>query len=69
MDHAAPVDVTAAGDCFNGALVAGLAEGWSLNEAIRFANVAASLSVTRLGAQSSLPERSEVEQALGQISF
>lgn len=58
-------DTTAAGDCFNGALAAGLAERMTPDEAIRFANVAASLAVTRLGAQASLPERREVEQALG----
>jgi ribokinase len=56
-------DTTAAGDCFNGALATGLAEGMAIDDAIRFANVAASISITRLGAQSSLPTRAEVEQA------
>lgn len=56
------VDTTAAGDCFNGALATGLAEGMAEDQAIRFANLAASLAVTRQGAQSSLPSRAEVEQ-------
>ena len=55
------VDATAAGDTFNGALVVALAEGKSLEEAIAFANRAASTSVTRLGAQTSIPTRAEVE--------
>ena len=57
-------DTTAAGDCFNGALATGLSEGMTIDEAITFANVAASLSITRLGAQASLPTRAEVEAAL-----
>jgi len=58
------VDATAAGDCFNGALAAGLAEGRTLLEAARFAMAAAALSVTRRGAIPSLPTRDEVEQFL-----
>src|SRR6185436_13085948 len=54
------VDATAAGDTFGGALGVALAEGRSMDEAIRFANAAAALSVTRLGAQASMPERREV---------
>lgn len=55
------VDTTAAGDCFNGAVVVALAEGQSEAEAIPFANIASSIAVTRKGAQESLPTRDEVE--------
>ena len=58
------VDTTAAGDTFNGALVTALAEGKSFERAIRFANCAAALSVTRPGAQASVPSRREVEEML-----
>ncbi|GAB3176456.1 ribokinase [Telluribacter humicola] len=54
------IDSTAAGDCFNGALAVGLAEGVSLRDSVAFACKAAALSVTRLGAQSSMPYRHEV---------
>jgi ribokinase len=55
------VDTTAAGDVFNGALAVAVAEGCELPEAIRFANKAAAISVTRLGAQSSAPYRNELK--------
>ena len=58
------VDTTAAGDCFVGALAVALCEGRSLQDAAKFASAAAALSVTREGAQPSLPRRSEVEQFL-----
>lgn len=54
------IDTTAAGDCFNGALTVALSEGQPIEQAVVFANRAASISVTRLGAQSSLPYRSEL---------
>lgn len=54
------VDTTAAGDTFNGALVVALSEGKSIRESIVFANKAASISVTRMGAQSSVPYRKEI---------
>ncbi len=54
------VDTTAAGDAFNGALACGLAEGLVISEAIRFANRVAAFSVTRLGAQPSLPTRAQL---------
>jgi ribokinase len=55
-----PVDTTAAGDVFNGALAVALSEGKALNEAVVFANKAASISVTRMGAQASAPYRNEI---------
>jgi ribokinase len=58
------VDTTAAGDAFIGALATGLGEGLSLADAAHFASAAAALSVTRPGAQPSLPYRSEVDQFL-----
>jgi ribokinase len=56
------IDTTAAGDVFNGALAAGLAEGLSLVEAVEFGCHAASISVTRLGAQAAAPYRHEIEK-------
>jgi ribokinase len=55
------VDATGAGDVFNGALVVALAEGRSLLDAAQFANAAAAISVTRLGAQPSAPTRREID--------
>lgn len=55
------VDTTAAGDIFNGTLAVALAEGKDLPAAVRFANAAAAISVTRLGAQPSAPTRKEIE--------
>jgi len=49
------IDTTAAGDTFNGALAVAIAEGKSLTQAVAFGNKAAAISVTRLGAQSSVP--------------
>lgn len=58
------VDTTAAGDTFNGAFAVALAEGMSVADAAVFANAAGALSVTRPGAQSSIPRRDEVEAFL-----
>lgn len=55
-----PVDTTAAGDVFNGALVVALAEGMPIREAVEFSCRAAAISVTRLGAQASAPYRYEI---------
>jgi len=56
------VDSTAAGDIFNGALSVALAEGKAVFDAVGFANAAAALSVTRLGAQPSAPSRADIEK-------
>jgi ribokinase len=58
------VDSTAAGDVFSGTLAVALAEGRPLLDAARFANAAAALSVTKLGAQPSAPNRIEIEKLL-----
>lgn len=55
------VDCVAAGDTFNGAFVVALAEGKSCRDAIAFAQKASAISVTRPGAQSSVPRRREVK--------
>ncbi|WP_240469802.1 ribokinase [Cyclobacterium sp. SYSU L10401] len=56
----AVVDTTAAGDTFNGALAVGISKGMGVKEAVEFANRAAALSVTKKGAQSSVPRLSEI---------
>lgn len=61
-------DSTAAGDTFNAALAVALAEGKPIAEALRFANAAAAISVTRLGAQASVPARQEVEEFLARAA-
>ena len=58
------VDTTAAGDVHCGALAVALVEGQPLLEAARFANAAAALSVTKLGAQPSAPKREDIEALL-----
>lgn len=62
------IDTTAAGDAFNGAFAAGLMLGKSTLESGRFAAAAAALSVTREGAQPSMPTRAEVEEFLRERS-
>lgn len=57
----APVDTTAAGDTFCGALCVALSEDMPMRRAIEFANKAASITVTRMGAQHSIPTRDEVD--------
>lgn len=56
------LDAVAAGDAFNGALAVALAEGRVLSEAASWANAAAALAVTRIGAQSSLPTRAAIDR-------
>lgn len=57
-------DTTAAGDTFAGALAVALSEQRDIEYALRFANAAAALSVTRMGAQASVPTRDEVDAFL-----
>ena len=54
------IDTTAAGDVFNGAMAVAISEGMNLEDAAGFANSAAAIAVTRLGAQSSVPFRNEI---------
>ena len=58
------IDTTGAGDCFVGALAAQLAQGTPLRDALRYANVAASISVQRMGAAPSMPTAAEVAAAI-----
>jgi len=55
------IDSTGAGDVFSGSLASFLAEGMSIEEAVKMATASASISVTRMGAQMSAPFRSEIE--------
>jgi ribokinase len=57
-------DTTAAGDTFNAALAVALSEDRAIADALRFANAAAAISVTRMGAQASVPARAEVDEFL-----
>jgi len=59
-----PVDTTAAGDVFNGALAVALAEKRPMVAALRFAQAAAAISVTRAGAQPSAPTRAEIQNKI-----
>ena len=63
------LDATAAGDIFNGALAVALGEGKQIDNAVRFANAAAAISVTRLGAQPSAPMRHEIDHFLDAKTF
>lgn len=58
------VDTTAAGDAFTAGMAVGLGEGKSIGDAVGFANAAGAICCTRLGAQPSLPTRTEVEKML-----
>lgn len=61
-----PVDTTAAGDTFCGGLVAALSGGSSMPQALALAGAAGALACTRLGAQSSIPQQTEVTDFLAQ---
>jgi sulfofructose kinase len=60
------VDTTGAGDVFRGAFIFAYLQGWPLEPALRFANAAAAVSCTRLGAMASVPSRNEAERFLTQ---
>ena len=62
------VDTTAAGDAFTGSLAVGLAQGKKLYDAALFANYVAALSVTKMGAQSSMPTAEMVENFIKDIT-
>ncbi|HOM25475.1 MAG TPA: ribokinase [Thermosynergistes sp.] len=62
------VDTTGAGDAFRAGLAVALAEGKTLEEAVRFGTAAGALACTALGARSSLPQRSAVLQMLSSSS-
>ncbi len=59
-----PVDTTAAGDTFCGAIAVALSEGKAMPEAVRFAAACSAITVTRMGAQASIPTRKEVESTV-----
>lgn len=61
------VDTTGAGDCFSGALMAGLAQGMKMEEAIPFAHKAAAISTTCLGVIEALPDRKQIEDRWGKL--
>ena len=61
------LDTTAAGDTFNGAFAVAVAEGKALEDAVKYANAAAAISVTKMGAQPSIPLKKEIENFLSYI--
>lgn len=61
------VDTTGAGDCFSGALMAGLSQGMELEDAIRFAHKAAAISTTRLGVIEALPSQEQIKELWGEL--
>jgi ribokinase len=63
-----PIDTTGAGDAFIGSLAYALAKGLPLPDAIRFANYAAALSVTKVGTQTSFPSLADVERLIQQAA-
>lgn len=65
--HVRPIDTTAAGDAFNAGLAVAMSEDYSIRDAVRFANAVGALSVTTMGAQTSMPRREDVEKFLKNI--
>jgi len=63
------VDTTAAGDCFSGTLCVGLSEGKSILEAVKTASKVSAITVTRMGAQSSIPYRNEMALLENELSI
>lgn len=61
------VDTTGAGDSFTGAIAVALCEGKTVSDACKFANVVGGLTVTKLGAQTGIPSREEVDHYLNSI--
>lgn len=59
--HVDTVDTTGAGDAFNGGLLTALAEGKKIFEAAKFGNALAALSVQKIGAAASMPDREEID--------
>jgi ribokinase len=59
-----PVDTTAAGDAFNGALALSIVRGMEIDDGVRYATSVAAMSVTRMGAQSSMPTPEELQTFL-----
>lgn len=62
-----PVDTAGAGDCFNGVFATYLSKGYPLDEAIKYANLASSISVSRVGTVPSFPYKDEIEEARDNI--
>lgn len=62
--HITPVDTTGAGDVFRGGFIYGMTKGWPTAQVLRFANAAAAVSCTRLGALTGVPDRQDVEALL-----
>jgi ribokinase len=63
------IDITGAGDAFTAALAVALAEGRPFSEAGPFANAAAALATTEVGAQAGLPRREAVKGLLSRTNF
>jgi ribokinase len=63
------VDTVGAGDCFIGALASFLSRGGKITKAVKFATIAASIAVTREGAQNSMPYLDEVEEKIKELNI